>query len=118
MYKPLSFETKAHHAGPLQAGTVPSGLSYIDHLTHNVHPGRRDERAGFYERLFNFRKIRHFDIEGQVMDVISNAMTSPCGKIRIPINEEGNEKAGQMQEYFDSYQCKRIQQMRRGELER
>ena len=118
MYKPLSFETKAHHAERLPAGTVPSGLTYTDHLTHNVHPGRRDEWAGFYERLFNFRKIRYFDIEGQVTDVISKAMTSPCGKVRIPINEEGNENAGQMQEYFDSYLCKRIQQMRRGELER
>ncbi|OYY51613.1 MAG: 4-hydroxyphenylpyruvate dioxygenase, partial [Polaromonas sp. 39-63-203] len=79
------------------------GLTYIDHLTHNVHRGRMDEWAGFYERLFNFREIRYFDIEGQVTGVKSKAMTSPCGKIRIPINEEGNEKAGQIQEYLDRY---------------
>ena len=77
------------------------GLTYIDHLTHNVHRGRMKEWADFYERLFNFREIRYFDIEGQVTGVKSKAMTSPCGKIRIPINEEGNEKAGQIQEYLD-----------------
>jgi 4-hydroxyphenylpyruvate dioxygenase len=88
---------------------VGHGLTYIDHLTHNVHRGRMAEWAGFYERLFNFREVRYFDIEGQVTGVKSKAMTSPCGKIRIPINEEGNEKAGQIQEYLDSYQGEGIQ---------
>ncbi len=54
----------------------------------------------FYERLFNFREVRYFDIEGQVTGVKSKAMTSPCGKIRIPINEEGSEQPGQIQEYW------------------
>jgi len=85
------------------------GLAYIDHLTHNVHKGRMKEWADFYERLFNFREIRYFDIEGQVTGVKSKAMTSPCGKIRIPINEEGNEKAGQIQEYLDMYRGEGIQ---------
>ena len=90
------------------------GLTYIDHLTHNVHRGRMDEWAGFYERLFDFREIRYFDIEGQVTGVKSKAMTSPCGKIRIPINEEGNEKAGQIQEYLDKYQGEGIQHIAMG----
>ena len=90
------------------------GLTYIDHLTHNVHRGRMDEWAGFYERLFNFREVRYFDIEGQVTGVKSKAMTSPCGKIRIPINEEGNEKAGQIQEYLDNYQGEGIQHIAMG----
>ena len=90
------------------------GLTYIDHLTHNVHRGRMNEWAGFYERLFNFREIRYFDIEGQVTGVKSKAMTSPCGKIRIPINEEGNEKAGQIQEYLDKYQGEGIQHIALG----
>src|SRR6185503_14606860 len=79
------------------------GLLYIDHLTHNVHRGRMKEWAEFYERLFSFREIRYFDIEGQVTGVKSRALTSPCGRIRIPINEEGNEKPGQITEYLDSY---------------
>ena len=91
-----------------------NGLTYIDHLTHNVHRGRMDEWAGFYERLFNFREIRYFDIEGQLTGVKSKAMTSPCGKIRIPINEEGNEKAGQIQEYLDKYHGEGIQHIAMG----
>jgi len=85
------------------------GLTTIDHLTHNVHRGRMEEWAGFYERLFNFREVRYFDIEGQATGVKSKAMTSPCGKIRIPINEEGNEKAGQITEYLDRYHGEGIQ---------
>jgi 4-hydroxyphenylpyruvate dioxygenase len=90
------------------------GLAYIDHLTHNVHKGRMKEWADFYERLFNFREIRYFDIEGQVTGVKSKAMTSPCGKIRIPINEEGTEKAGQIQEYLDKYHGEGIQHVALG----
>jgi 4-hydroxyphenylpyruvate dioxygenase len=85
------------------------GLTAVDHLTHNVHRGRMGEWADFYERLFNFREIRYFDIEGQVTGVKSKAMTSPCGKIRIPINEEGNGQAGQIQEYLDRYRGEGIQ---------
>jgi 4-hydroxyphenylpyruvate dioxygenase len=90
------------------------GLVYIDHLTHNVHKGRMKEWADFYERLFNFREIRYFDIEGQVTGVKSKAMTSPCGKIRIPVNEEGGEKAGQIQEYLDLYHGEGIQHVALG----
>jgi 4-hydroxyphenylpyruvate dioxygenase len=106
---------------PLQAGTTSAslnpegvGLLYIDHLTHNVHRGRMKEWADFYERLFNFREIRYFDIEGQVTGVKSKALTSPCGKIRIPINEEGNEKRGQITEYLDSYHGEGIQHIAMG----
>ena len=93
---------------------VGHGLTFIDHLTHNVHKGRMKEWADFYERLFNFREIRYFDIEGQVTGVKSKAMTSPCGKIRIPINEEGTEKAGQIQEYLDKYRGEGIQHVAMG----
>jgi 4-hydroxyphenylpyruvate dioxygenase len=93
------------------------GLAYIDHLTHNVHKGRMQEWADFYERLFNFREIRYFDIEGQVTGVKSKAMTSPCGKIRIPINEEGTEKAGQIQEYLDKYHGEGIQHVALGSVD-
>jgi 4-hydroxyphenylpyruvate dioxygenase len=93
------------------------GLAYIDHLTHNVHKGRMNEWADFYARLFNFREIRYFDIEGQVTGVKSKAMTSPCGKIRIPINEEGTEKAGQIQEYLDKYHGEGIQHVALGSTE-
>ncbi|KND56689.1 4-hydroxyphenylpyruvate dioxygenase [Candidatus Paraburkholderia kirkii] len=94
---------------------VGHGLTYyIDHLTHNVHRGRMVEWAEFYERLFNFREVRYFDIEGKVTAVKSKAMTSPCGKIRIPINEEGSENAGQIQEYLDAYHGEGIQHIALG----
>jgi 4-hydroxyphenylpyruvate dioxygenase len=88
------------------------GLAEIDHLTHNVHKGRMDVWAGFYERLFNFRQIRYFDIEGKLTGVKSKAMTSPDGKIRIPINESGGSVAGrvdQIEEYLQAYHGEGIQ---------
>ena len=109
----VDFEPLAQNSGAM-LNPAGHGLTYIDHLTHNVHRGRMDEWAGFYERLFNFREVRYFDIEGQATGVKSKAMTSPCGKIRIPINEEGNEKAGQIQEYLDRYQGEGIQHIAMG----
>ena len=85
-----------------------TGLVGIDHLTHNVHRGRMKEWADFYERLFNFREIRYFDIEGKLTGLRSKAMTSPCGKIRIPINESSDDKS-QIEEYLSAYHGEGIQ---------
>jgi 4-hydroxyphenylpyruvate dioxygenase len=90
------------------------GLTLIDHLTHNVHRGRMAEWSDFYERIFNFREVRYFDLEGQKTGIKSKAMTSPCGKIRIPINEEGNDQPGQVQEYLDRYHGEGIQHIALG----
>ncbi|MCW5749649.1 MAG: 4-hydroxyphenylpyruvate dioxygenase [Alphaproteobacteria bacterium] len=89
------------------------GLTYIDHLTHNVHRGRMAEWAEFYERLFNFREIRYFDIEGKLTGLKSKAMTSPCGKIRIPINESSDDKS-QIAEYLQAYHGEGIQHVALG----
>ena len=112
----VDFEPLAEGGGSTAASLNPpgNGLVYIDHLTHNVHKGRMNEWAEFYERLFNFREVRYFDIEGQVTGVKSKALTSPCGRIRIPINEEGTEKAGQIQEYLDMYHGEGIQHIALG----
>jgi len=87
---------------------VGAGLACIDHLTHNVHRGRMNEWAEFYERLFNFREIRYFDIEGKLTGLKSRAMTSPCGKIRIPINESSDDRS-QIAEYLQAYHGEGIQ---------
>ncbi|RMD62155.1 MAG: 4-hydroxyphenylpyruvate dioxygenase [Alphaproteobacteria bacterium] len=84
------------------------GLREIDHLTHNVFRGRMDLWAEFYERLFNFRQIRYFDIEGKLTGLRSRAMTSPCGRIRIPINESADDKS-QIAEYLYAYRGEGIQ---------
>jgi 4-hydroxyphenylpyruvate dioxygenase len=85
-----------------------AGLFYLDHLTHNVHRGRMDVWTGFYEKLFNFRQIRFFDIEGRASGLFSRALTSPDGKIRIPINEDAGD-AGQIEEYLNTYRGEGIQ---------
>ena len=84
------------------------GLAGIDHLTHNVHQGRMAQWARFYEQLFNFREVRYFDIEGKLTGLRSKAMTSPCGKIRIPINESADDKS-QIEEYLAAYRGEGIQ---------
>ena len=85
-----------------------AGLYYIDHLTHNVQRGRMDWWANWHKRFFNFRQIRYFDIEGKLTGLHSRAMTSPCGKIRIPINESADEKS-QIEEYLRDYKGEGIQ---------
>jgi 4-hydroxyphenylpyruvate dioxygenase len=88
-------------------------LTYIDHLTHNVHRGRMAHWADFYERLFNFREIRYFDIEGKVTGLTSKAMTSPCGGIRIPLNESSDDKS-QIEEFLRDYNGEGIQHIALG----
>lgn len=84
------------------------GLTHIDHLTHNVPEGRMDHWAHFYEHLFNFKEIRYFDIHGKATGLKSRAMTSPCGKVRIPINEP-SDRHSQIQEYLEAYHGEGIQ---------
>ena len=86
------------------------GFELIDHLTHNVYRGRMDYWAGYYEKLFNFREIRFFDIKGEYTGLRSRAMTAPDGKIRIPLNEEGGASGeGQIEEYLLQYNGEGIQ---------
>ncbi len=84
------------------------GFHYLDHLTHNVHKGNMDTWFRFYGDLFNFKEIRFFDIEGKHTGLLSRALTSPCGRIRIPINEDRGEK-GQIVEYLKRYKGEGIQ---------
>ena len=84
------------------------GLGEIDHLTHNVFQGRMRLWSEFYEQLFNFKEIRYFDIEGKLTGLRSQAMTSPCGRIRIPINESADDKS-QIAEYLTAYRGEGIQ---------
>ena len=85
-----------------------AGMDFVDHLTHNVFRGNMDLWAGFYERIGNFREVRYFDIEGKLTGLLSRAMTSPCGKIRIPINESHDDKS-QIEEYLREYKGEGIQ---------
>ncbi|TAN11144.1 MAG: 4-hydroxyphenylpyruvate dioxygenase [Burkholderiaceae bacterium] len=85
------------------------GFQLIDHLTHNVYRGRMTYWANFYERLFNFRQIRYFDIAGEYTGLTSKAMTAPDGKIRIPLNEEAKQGGGQIEEFLMQFNGEGIQ---------
>ena len=100
---------------PVKRGTaaVATGLTTIDHLTHNVRRGNMNVWAEYYHRLFNFREIRYFEIEGKQTGLFSRALTSPCGKIRIPINESQDDKS-QIEEYLREYQGEGIQHIALG----
>ncbi|HEY0902139.1 MAG TPA: 4-hydroxyphenylpyruvate dioxygenase, partial [Micavibrio sp.] len=89
------------------------GFTYIDHLTHNVFRGNMAVWAKFYEDIFNFREIRYFDIEGKLTGLKSKAMTSPCGKIRIPLNESSDDKS-QIAEFLTRYNGEGIQHIALG----
>jgi len=106
--KGSAYETEFSWLGAKNPRPEGAGLFYLDHLTHNVHRGRMDVWTGFYEKLFNFRQIRFFDIEGKASGLFSRALTSPDGKIRIPINEDAGD-AGQIEEYLNVYRGEGIQ---------
>ena len=86
-----------------------AGFKKIDHLTHNVYKGRMKYWADFYEKLFNFREIRYFDIKGEYTGLTSQALTAPDGKIRIPLNEEGEGGKGQIEEFLREFNGEGIQ---------
>ena len=85
------------------------GFTSIDHLTHNVYKGRMAFWGSFYERIFNFREIRYFDIQGEYTGLTSRAMTAPDGLIRIPLNEESGRNSGQIEEFLMKFNGEGIQ---------
>ena len=84
------------------------GFYYLDHLTHNVYRGNMDKWWAFYRELFGFEQIHFFDIEGKLTGLVSRAITSPCGKIRIPLNESTDDKS-QIESYLKKYKGEGIQ---------
>ncbi|QOW22348.1 4-hydroxyphenylpyruvate dioxygenase [Novilysobacter avium] len=87
---------------------VGFGLTFIDHLTHNLYFGNMAKWSEYYEKLFNFREIRYFDIKGAKTGLVSKAMTAPDGIVRIPLNESDDPKS-QINEYLDAYKGEGIQ---------
>lgn len=102
------FATEYEWIGAPDPAPKGAGFYYIDHLTHNVARGNMSTWYDFYATAFNFREIRFFDIKGQQTGLFSRALTSPCGKIRIPINESADENS-QIEEYLKAYKGEGIQ---------
>lgn len=88
--------------------TSGNGLIHIDHLTHNVFRGNMDKWATFYESIFNFKEIRFFNIKGKMTGLVSRALGSPCGKIKIPLNESKDDLS-QIEEFLHEYKGEGIQ---------
>lgn len=96
----------------VKTSAIPSsttaGLTQIDHLTHNVFRGHMDQWASFYQSIFNFKEIRFFNITGKMTGLISRALASPCGNIKIPLNESKDDKS-QIEEFLIDYRGEGIQ---------
>ena len=103
-----AYDAEFQWLGDRGAQPAGTGLFFIDHLTHNVHRGRMDVWFEFYARIFNFRQIRFFDIEGKHTGLTSRALTSPDGRIRIPLNESADAHS-QIEEYLHAYKGEGIQ---------
>jgi 4-hydroxyphenylpyruvate dioxygenase len=102
------YDAEFEWLGEREPRPVGAGLYYLDHLTHNVHRGRMDVWYEFYSKIFNFRQIRYFDIKGEYTGLFSRALTSPDGRIRIPLNESADDES-QIEEYLREYKGEGIQ---------
>lgn len=94
--------------GEVDPAPKGDGFYYLDHLTHNVKRGNMDKWYNFYCDIFGFKQIRFFDIKGKVTGLYSRALTSPCQRIRIPINESADANS-QIEEYLKEYNGEGIQ---------
>jgi 4-hydroxyphenylpyruvate dioxygenase len=102
--KPFASDWEILTAEPV----IGNGLQTIDHLTHNVFRGNMDKWAAFYESIFNFKEIRFFNIKGKMTGLVSRALGSPCGKIKIPLNESKDD-VSQIEEFLHDFRGEGIQ---------
>jgi 4-hydroxyphenylpyruvate dioxygenase len=105
----IDFEFLPAYADPANRHPEGHGFKLVDHLTHNVYRGRMAHWGAFYEKLFGFREIRYFDIQGEYTGLTSRAMTAPDGLIRIPLNEESKQGGGQIEEFLMQFNGEGIQ---------
>eukprot|EP01034_Spumella_vulgaris_P004285 gene4285-5467_t len=106
--KGSAYEAEFEWTGDRNPKPEGVGFYYLDHLTHNVYRGNMDKWWAFYRELFNFTQIHFFDIDGRITGLVSRAITSPCGKIRIPLNESKDDTS-QIEEYLRKYKGEGIQ---------
>ena len=92
---------------------VPIGLESIDHVVANVELGKMDEWVEYYERVFGFVLLRHFDDEAistEYSALMSKVVWDGTGVIRLPINEPATGlKKSQIEEYLDYYRGSGVQ---------
>ncbi|HSM02202.1 MAG TPA: 4-hydroxyphenylpyruvate dioxygenase [Acidimicrobiia bacterium] len=89
------------------------GLQFVDHVVANVELGKMNHWVEFYERVFGFTMLRHFDDEAistKYTALMSKVMWDGTGIIKLPINEpaEGLKKS-QIDEYLQFYRSPGVQ---------
>jgi 4-hydroxyphenylpyruvate dioxygenase len=82
------------------------GLDAVDHVVGNVHEGRLEDWVAFYEAVFGFSQLTHFDrdqISTEFSALRSTVVTDGRG-ITLPLNEPAQgRRRSQIQEYLDAY---------------
>ena len=92
-----------------------AGLHAIDHVVANVELGKMNEWVQFYERVFCFTMLKHFDDDAISTDytaLMSKVMAGGGGIIKLPINEPADgKKKSQIEEYLDFYKAPGVQHL-------
>lgn len=92
-----------------------AGLHAIDHVVANVELGKMNEWVQFYERIFSFTMLKHFDDDAISTDytaLMSKVMSGGGGIIKLPINEPADGKRkSQIEEYLDFYKTPGVQHL-------
>jgi 4-hydroxyphenylpyruvate dioxygenase len=88
----------------------PSGIFRIDHLTNNIDMGQFDTWLKFYTEVFGFKAVRRFNIKTGRTGLLSDVVQSPCGKIKVPINE-ATEPESQVQEFVNRFKGAGVQHL-------
>jgi 4-hydroxyphenylpyruvate dioxygenase len=90
------------------------GLISIDHVVGNVEQGKLDDWVRFYEGVFGFGRLQHFD-DDQIRTEFSALMSTVVwdgAKIVMPINEPASGlKKSQIEEYLEQYDGPGVQHL-------
>lgn len=112
----IELEGKDPRFEPRQDSIARStGLHCIDHVVANVELGKMNEWVDFYDRIFSFTMLKHFDddaISTEYTALMSKVMSGGNGVIKLPINEPAQgKKKSQIEEYLDFYRSPGVQHL-------
>lgn len=94
----------------VQPANAEIGVAEIDHVAFNLRRGAAASWATLFEQALGFRRVRYFHIAGKQTGLNLLAMASPCGKIRIPLNE-AREDASQIEDFINEFRGEGVQHM-------
>ena len=93
----------------------PVGFESIDHVVGNVELGEMDRWVEFYERVFGFVLLRHFDdkaISTEYSALMSKVVWDGTGVTKMPINEPADgRRRSQIEEYVEFYNGAGVQHL-------